>query len=104
MIDKDATSSLLAQALNADCLIIATDVEAVYLNFGTPEQAVVRHASPASLCNMQFATGSMAPKIAAVCSFVTATNKRAVIGSLEQIAAMLDGESGTQITTEQARI
>jgi len=100
VIDKDASSSMLAQALNADCLVIATDVDAVYLDFGQATQRPVHSASPAALNEIVFPAGSMRPKIEAACSFVKATGKRAVIGSLDNIEAMLRGDAGTQIRVD----
>lgn len=97
VIDKDLCSGLLAQALGADCLVIATDVDAVYLDFGQPAQKALGRVSPAALRGMRFPAGSMGPKVGAACAFVEATGRRAVIGSLEHIDAMLDGTAGTQI-------
>ncbi|WP_099406167.1 carbamate kinase, partial [Chitinimonas sp. BJB300] len=102
VIDKDLCSSLLAKNLDADCLIIATDIEGVYLDWQQPNQRVLKSASPRLLCAESFATGSMAPKVQAACQFVQATGKRAVIGMLDQIEEMLAGTSGTQITPDLA--
>ena len=101
VIDKDLTAGLLATALKVDCLLIATDVEAVFADWGKPSQSVINRATPASLQSQIFASGSMAPKVEATCAFVTGSGKRAVIGSLEHIEAMLDGSAGTQITIEK---
>jgi carbamate kinase len=97
VIDKDACSSLLARQLGVECFVIATDVVAVSLDWGTPGQREIRRISPQALARHTFATGSMDPKVQAACAFVLATGKRAVIGSLERIEAMLAGQSGTQI-------
>lgn len=102
VIDKDASSSLLARQLSADCLLIATDVDAVYVGFGTAAQRAVSGAAPSAFAGMSFASGSMAPKVEAACAFVETTGKRAVIGSLERIEAMLKGDAGTQITRDGA--
>lgn len=102
VIDKDACSALLARDLNADCLIIATDVSEVFVDFGLPTQRPVRSASPEAFKSVSFAAGSMGPKVAAACAFVTATGHRAVIGSLDKIEAMLRGEAGTQVRTDGA--
>jgi carbamate kinase len=98
VIDKDLCSGVLAHALQADCLVIATDVAAVYLNWGTPQQRALGQVSPKTLAGMHFPAGSMGPKIDAACRFVRASGQRAAIGSLDQIEAMLAGEAGTQIT------
>ena len=97
VIDKDLTASLLAIALKADCLLIATDVEAVFLDWGTPSQRAIGRTTPAFLQSHIFASGSMAPKVEAACSFSCQSNKRAVIGSLDHIEAMLTGDAGTQV-------
>jgi carbamate kinase len=98
VIDKDLCSGVLARELRADCLVIATDVAAVYLDWGTPQQSALGKVSPKTLSGLSFPAGSMGPKIAAACRFVQGSGRRAVIGSLDQIEAMLAGEAGTQIT------
>jgi carbamate kinase len=102
VIDKDSCSALLARDLGADCLIIATDVPSVFLNFGLPSQRAVGTVAPAAFSQTIFATGSMGPKIKAACAFVAATGHRAVIGSLDQIEGMLRGEAGTQVRPDGA--
>lgn len=97
VIDKDLCSSLLAQSLAADCLVIVTDVDAVYLDWGLPTQRALGQVTPAVLQQHSFADGSMGPKVEAACGFVLATGKRAVIGPLKHIEAMLAGDAGTQI-------
>ena len=97
VIDKDACSSLLAREIGADLLIIATDVEAVYLDHGLPTQRALGRITPAALQAMTFAAGSMGPKVAAACAFATPRGRRAAIGSLEHIEAMLLGSAGTQV-------
>ena len=100
VIDKDLCSGVLAHELQADCLVIATDVAAVYLDWGTPQQRALGKVSPKTLSGLSFPAGSMGPKIDAACRFVQASGKRAVIGSLDQIEAMLSGDAGTQITLD----
>ncbi|WP_372826966.1 carbamate kinase [Polaromonas sp.] len=102
VIDKDACSSLLARALEADCLVIATDVDAVYLNFGLPTQRAVGKVAPQAFAQARFPAGSMGPKVEAACAFVEATGRRAVIGSLTHIEAMLQGKAGTQVSPDGA--
>ena len=97
VIDKDLCSALIATGLQADCLIIATDVDAVYVNWGQPEQRRLSRTTPNELAQFTFAPGSMAPKIEAAINFVKATGKRAVIGPLGQIEDMLAGRAGTDI-------
>lgn len=100
VIDKDSCSALIAIELQADCLLIATDVDAVQLDWGLPSQRAVGATTPRALAQHDFARGSMAPKVAAACRFVEATGRRAVIGSLAQIEAMLTGDAGTQISPD----
>ena len=97
VIDKDLCSGLLARELNADCLVIATDVDAVYLDWGLPGQRALRRVSPGELARHRFPEGSMGPKVEAASRFAQATSRRALIGSLEQIEAMLEGEAGTEV-------
>ena len=100
VIDKDLCSGLLASELNADCLVIATDVDAVYLDWGLPGQRALRHVSPTELARYKFAAGSMGPKVEAACRFAQMTGHRALIGSLENIEAMLEGRSGTEVRSD----
>ena len=100
VIDKDLCSGVLAHELKADCLVIATDVAAVFVDWGQPQQRALGSVSPKTLAGMTFPAGSMGPKIDAACRFVQASGRRAVIGSLDQIEAMLSGNAGTQITMD----
>ena len=102
VIDKDLCTGLLARELQADLLIIATDVPAVYLDWGKPTQRAIGKVTPQALAGHRFAAGSMGPKVEAARAFVIATGQRAVIGSLEQIEDMLAGRAGTQVCTEAA--
>ena len=97
VIDKDLASALLARELGVDTLVLATDVDAVYDDFGGPRQRAIRAATPEELRARRFATGSMGPKIQAACDFVQRSGGRAVIGSLAETAEMLDGRAGTQV-------
>ena len=97
VIDKDLCSGVLASELQADCLLIATDVAAVYVDWGQPQQRALKNVSPKMLAEMTFPAGSMGPKIDAACGFVQASGRRAVIGSLDEIEGMLSGSAGTQI-------
>jgi carbamate kinase len=99
VIDKDLCSALIATELQADCLIIATDVDAVYLDWGLPTQRAVGQTTPQALAANAFAAGSMAPKVEAACGFVRASGRRAAIGALGDIEALLAGHRGTQIVS-----
>ena len=98
VIDKDLASSLLARQLGADLLVMATDVDGVYLDWGTPAQRRIARADPASLRGQCFAEGSMGPKIEAACAFVEGAGGTAVIGSLEDISQLVEGQAGTIVT------
>jgi carbamate kinase len=102
VIDKDLASALLAADLGADALVIATDVDAVYADWGTPEQRPIRHATPSELAAAEFAEGSMGPKVRAACSFVEQTGGTAAIGSSEDIEALLHGDAGTTVALAAA--
>ena len=97
VIDKDLASELLAREVEADLFVMATDVDGVYADWGTPEQRRLETVTPAQLRTSEFAAGSMAPKVRAAMRFVEATGRRAAIGSLEQIEAIVEGEAGTQV-------
>jgi carbamate kinase len=74
-----------------------TDVDAVYLDYGTPQQTALRSASAAELLGQGFAAGSMGPKVQAACRFVQATGGRAAIGALADAAAIIANQAGTLI-------
>jgi carbamate kinase len=97
VIDKDLSSELLAREVEADLFVMATDVEAVYADWGTPQQRAVGRVSTAELRAGDFPAGSMGPKVEAACRFVETTGKRAAIGSLNQIHQIVSGEAGTQV-------
>ncbi|MBS9781738.1 MAG: carbamate kinase [Gammaproteobacteria bacterium] len=100
VIDKDLCSALLAEEISADMLIIATDVDGVYLNYGKENQAKITKANPNALLKEGFAAGSMGPKVQAACEFVLNTGKSAMIGALKDIEEMTQGTGGTLITTD----
>ncbi len=95
VIDKDLASALLAFELEADLLILATDVDGVYRGWGTPEAALVRLATPAELTAEGFAAGSMGPKVEAACRFATATGGAAAIGAMVDLGGIVAGQAGT---------
>lgn len=97
VIDKDLSAAILAIETRADFLLLLTDVDAVYAEWGTPQAHPIRATTPEELRKFCFAEGSMAPKIEAACGFVEATGRRAAIGSLEKAADILAGSSGTCI-------
>ena len=103
VIDKDRSSALLARDVEADMLILATDAQAVFVGFGTPQQRAIVAADPGILLSRykaEFAAGSMLPKVIAASDFARATGKPAMIGALADIDAMLAGDAGTRIATD----
>jgi carbamate kinase len=100
VIDKDLASALLAIDLRADALIIATDVEAVFADYGTPRQRAIRRATPRALAAAEFAEGSMGPKVRAACSFVEQTGGIAAIGSISDVEGLLKKETGTVVSLD----
>ena len=102
VIDKDLASAVLASELAADALLIVTDVDAVYSDWGTPDKRAIRRASPRALSDSEFAAGSMGPKVRAACMFVEQTGGLAVIGSIDDTPALLRGEAGTVVATDAA--
>ncbi len=100
VIDKDLATALLAKELQADALLLLTDVDAVYTNWDTPEAQPIQATTPQQLRNYSFAPGSMQPKVEAACHFVEAIGGLAGIGKLEDAAAILSGISGTIIRAE----
>jgi len=98
VIDKDRASSLLAFELEADVLIMATDTEGVFRDWGTKNQKIITKTTPEQIKKYDFDKGSMGPKVEAACSFVERSGQRAVIGSLKDIKEMVDGIAGTQFT------
>jgi carbamate kinase len=97
VIDKDLASALLARDLDADLFVMATDVDGVYADWGSPDQRRLERMIPAELRGQPFAAGSMGPKVEAATRFVEATGKRAAIGALEDIEQIVEGTAGTSV-------
>ncbi len=104
VIDKDLTAALLARTLDADVLVIATDVDHAAVDWGTPQQRDLERVSLAELRRHteagQFASGSMGPKVDAATRFVEGGGPRAVITSLTHITDAVEGSFGTVIEPE----
>jgi carbamate kinase len=99
VIDKDLCSELLARQLEADFYIMATDADAVFVDWGKPTAKAFRRASPKAMRDFSFPAGSMGPKVDAACHFAETTGKAAAIGALKDLAAIIRGEAGTTITS-----
>jgi carbamate kinase len=99
VIDKDLASELLAREVDADLFVMATDVDGVYSRWGTDDQRMLERVTPSELRAFDFAAGSMGPKVEAAIRFVERTGKRAAIGGLADIEAIVDGGAGTQVVS-----
>ncbi len=101
VIDKDLVSVKLAEEVGVDTFIIATDVEGAFLNYGRPEQKLLRtvgvEEAEQFMAQGHFPDGSMRPKIEAAVEFIKKGGKRAVIASVEEIAGAAEGRAGTEI-------
>src|SRR5690606_3888572 len=102
VIDKDLCSALLAEQLDADLLVIATDVDAAYIDWGKPGQKAIAQAHPDALQALSFAAGSMGPKVQAACEFARHTGKPAVIGALADIEEIVRGNAGTHVSCAES--
>ncbi len=104
VIDKDLASSVLGTIIDADTLMVLTDVEGAYINFGTDDQEQLGKVSASELenyrANGEFTAGSMGPKIDAVLRFVNKGGKRALITSLENAAGGIKGKAGTLVVPD----
>jgi carbamate kinase len=97
VIDKDLASELLARDVEADLFVMVTDVDGVYVDWGTADQRKIEKTTPEDLRSIGFAAGSMGPKVEAAARFVERTGKRAAIGGLNEIVEIVDGNAGTQV-------
>lgn len=104
VIDKDRTSALLATDLKADALLLLTDVEAVFRDFGTPDKRAIGETTPEALDDLDLAPGSMGPKVTAAAGFVRDTGKFAGIGQLADARAILEGRAGTRIAPDPNKL
>ena len=104
VVDKDRTAAILAKTLDAEILLILTDIEAVIRGFGTPSAVPIRRMTVAEAERMvaagQLGEGSMRPKVDAAISFLRSGGRRAVIAELGSGPAALRGETGTTIVAE----
>jgi carbamate kinase len=100
VIDKDRASALLAHDLDAELLILATDVDAVYSGWGGADARPLAELKVSECGRHAFDAGSMGPKVEAACHFVDRTDRpqrRAVIGALADLEAMVKGRAGTRV-------
>jgi carbamate kinase len=100
VVDKDRAGALLARELEADLFIMATDADAIYLDWGKPSERAIRRVHPEELAKHGFASGSMGPKVEAAIEFVTRTGKTAAVGALADLERIARVEAGTLVTIE----
>ncbi len=98
-VDKDRAGALLAREIEADLFIMATDADAIYLDWGKPTQRAIRRVHPDELGKFGFATGSMGPKVEAAIEFASRTGKTAAVGALADLERISRGEAGTLVST-----
>ncbi|MET0902581.1 MAG: carbamate kinase [Acidimicrobiales bacterium] len=97
VIDKDLSAALLASELDADGLLLLTDVDAVYRDWGAEYAEAIREATPVDLRKLPLAAGSMGPKVEAVCRFVEGGGRIGAIGALRDAPEILRGDAGTVV-------
>lgn len=98
VIDKDHSAAQLAIQLKADHLMILTDADAVYENWGTQAQTALRHVNTERLKPLAIDDGAIGPKVKSVIEFVNNTGNKAYIGNLTDIESLLAGIKGTIVT------
>ncbi len=104
VIDKDLATELLAREVDADLFLMATDVEGVFVDWGKPGKRLLARVTVDELSEQSFAAGSMGPKVQAALRFVQRTGRRAAIGALEHIEAIVQGRAGTQVVPDGSSI
>jgi len=100
VIDKDLASGLLANNVEADMFAMLTDVANVFVDFGTDKQRAIKAAHPDALEKMDFAKGSMGPKVSGACKFVRETGKDSAIGQLADLTDIMLNQAGTLISND----
>jgi carbamate kinase len=100
VIDKDLASGLLSNELDADMFVMLTDVASVYVDFGTENQKAIKAAHPDALEKMDFAAGSMGPKVLGACQFARETGNKSAVGQLSDLTKIITGDAGTTISND----
>jgi carbamate kinase len=100
VIDKDLASGLLAREVGAEMFVMLTDVASIYVNFGMDNQKAIKAAHPDALEAVEFAGGSMGPKVIGACQFVRDTGHRSAIGQLSDLSDIMAGKAGTLISND----
>lgn len=102
VVDKDASSAVLAREIGAQALVLATDADAVHVDWGTPNDQRIASIGADILDTMEFPAGSMGPKVEAATAFVRRSGHKAYIGRLQDVSAMLEGTTGTRVVPGDA--
>jgi len=97
VIDKDLTAAIIAREVEADALLLLTDVDAVYEDWGSERARPIAQVTPEELRAGDFPAGSMGPKVEAACRFVEGGGAFAGIGALADGRAILEGKAGTRV-------
>lgn len=107
VVDKDLLAQVVGHTLDADRLVILTDEDGIYVDYGTPEERRLREATADELREYQdageFPPGSMGPKVEAAIRFVEGDSRRertATVAALDDALASIEGEAGTTVVTE----
>ncbi len=102
VIDKDLAGQRLATLIDASILVILTDIDGAYLNYGTPKQTMIGKATAKQMeqymAEGHFKEGSMAPKITAAIRFVKNGGEKAIIAELGKLTEAMQGKTGTQVS------
>jgi len=106
VIDKDLAGQRLATLIGAQILVILTDVDGAYVNYGSPKQELLKDVSSGKMQNFlgegQFKEGSMAPKVLAAIRFVESGGEQAIIAELGKLTEALEGKTGTHVVGPRA--
>lgn len=100
-VDPYGGAALVAEAVQADRFVIATEMAGVFLDWGTANSKLLRHGHPSALREFTAAAGAMGPKLQAASRFAERTGRRAAIGALTDVARLVEGTSGTTISCER---
>ena len=108
VVDKDLAAVVLAESVDADALLLLTDVPSVHLGWGAPDRIPIRRltlaGAAAGVEDGTFAAGSMGPKVSAAAEFVRRTGRFAAIGALDAAVAVLQGAAGTRLVAESLAV
>jgi len=102
LVDHYTGAALVAEAIDAELYVIATDMAGVFLDWGTANSKLLRHGHPSAMSELVSSAGSMGPKLEAASRFAERTGRRAAIGALTDVARLVEGTVGTTISCERA--